>query len=159
MLRSIKRWFGRKEPVPIEGSTINETLLNYLGDIDEIAKLKFNIPKTRTTLLETATVNLEDLSDYLIEASMFVSKGRPFPPRWHTRILQYETGTLQYFITESDVLIHPIDWIVQHRHHIVKLLEAFNKMDGADQDYYQRKCNFVIKDLISLIKASRECLR
>lgn len=159
MLRKIKRWFGRKEPLPIEGSTTNETLLNYLGDINEIAKLKFNVPKSRTVLLETATVNLEDLSDYLIEASLFVSKGRPFPNRWHARILQYETGTLQHFITESDVLIHPIDWIIQHRHHIVKLLEAFDAMDQADRDYYQRKCNFIINDLLALIKASRECLR
>lgn len=159
MLKQFLAWCRRKEPVPLEGDNIYETLLNQLEDLDEIAKREFNLPKTRTVLLETATVNLEELSDFLIEASVFVSKGNPFSERWHTRSMQYELGTLESFISEASALVHPIDWVIQHRLYIVKLLDAFMKMDSADRDYYQRKCNFVVEDVLALLKASRECLR
>ena len=159
MLNKFLAWCRRKEPLPLEGETIYETLLNQLGDIDEIAKREFNIPKTRSVLFQTATVNLEELSDFLIEASVFISKGDPFSQRWHTRAMQYELGTLESFISEANALVHPIDWVIKHKLYIVKLLDAFLKMDSADRDYYQRKCNFVVEDLLALLKASRECLR
>lgn len=159
MFKQFLAWCRRKEPVPLEGETIYETLINQLGDIDEIAAREFIIPKTRSVLLETATVNLEELADYLIEASVFISKGDPFSPRWHDRIMKYELGTLESFILDANALVHPLDWVVHHKLYIVKLLDAFMKMDSADRDYYQRKCNFVVEDIIALIKASRECLR
>ncbi|MNH68450.1 hypothetical protein D3C73_205310 [compost metagenome] len=159
MLKQFFAWCRRKEPLPLEGENIYETLLNQLEDIDEIAKRGFNLPKTRTVLLRTATVNLEDLSDYLIDASVTITKGDSLAGRWTTRALQYELGTLESFISEANALVHPIDWVIQHKLYIVKLLDAFLQMDSADRDYYQRKCNFVVEDLLALLKASRECLR
>jgi len=159
MFKSFMGWLRRKEAVPLEGTTIYETLLNQLEDLDEISTRHFAVPRTRTVQLETATVNLEELADYLIEASVFVSKGNAFPSRWQDRVLQYENRTLETFITEANDLIHPFDWLIAHRLYIVKLLDAFLQMDSADRDYYQRKCNFVIEDLLALAKASRECLR
>lgn len=159
MLKQFIAWCRRKEPEPLEGENIYETLLNQLEDIHEIAKRRFNLPKTRSVLLETATVNLEDLSDYLIEASVSMTKGDSLSGRWTTRELRYELGTLESFISEADALVHPIDWVIHHKLYIVKLLDAFLKMDSADRDYYQRKCNFVVEDLLALLKASRECLR
>lgn len=159
MLKQFIAWCRRKEPEPLEGENIYETLLNQLEDIHEIAKRGFNLPKTRSVLLQTATVNLEDLSDYLIEASVSMTKGESLSGRWTTRELRYELGTLESFISEANALVHPIDWVIHHKLYIVKLLDAFLKMDSADRDYYQRKCNFVVEDLLALLKASRECLR
>jgi hypothetical protein len=159
MLKQFIAWCRRKEPEPLEGENIYETLLNQLEDIHEIAKREFNLPKTRSVLLQTATVNLEDLSDYLIDASVTITKGDSLSGRWATREFRYELGTLESFISEANALVHPIDWVIHHKLYIVKLLDAFLKMDSADRDYYQRKCNFVVEDLLALLKASRECLR
>ncbi|MNC66456.1 hypothetical protein D3C75_1168510 [compost metagenome] len=63
------------------------------------------------------------------------------------------------YIADAGELIHPLDWIRFHQHNIIKLLDAFMKMDAADRDYYQRKCNFVVEDILELIKASRGCVR
>lgn len=159
MFKQFIAWCRRAEPEPLVGENIYETLINQLGDIDDLAKRHFQLAKTRAVLLKTATVNLEELADFVIEASVVLTKGDSLSERWKTRVMQYELGTLEQFITEADKLVHPIDWIIHHRLYIVKLLDAFLKMDQADSDYYQRKCNFVVEDLLALIKASRECLR
>lgn len=159
MLKQFLAWYRRKEPEPLEGDNIFETLINQMEDLDALAKKSFNLPKTRTVLFKTATVNLEELSEFLIEASVAISKGDALSTRWHTRVMQYELGTLEAFISEANELVHPIDWVIQHRLYISKLLDGFMQMDQADRDYYQRKCNFVVEDVLALLKASRECLR
>ena len=159
-MRKLFTWiFGSKEPEPIVGKDIYETLINQLGDIDDLVAKKFSASQTRRVAIETATANIEELADYLVEASAFVSKGDTFPQRWQDQVLKYETRTLEQYIAEAGELIHPLDWIKAHQHNIVKLLDAFMKMDAADRDYYQRKCNFVVEDILELIKSSRECVR
>ncbi|MNO14023.1 hypothetical protein D3C76_36630 [compost metagenome] len=160
IMRKLFTWiFGSKPPAPLEGGTIYETLINQLGDIHDLTKKQFIAPRTRRVTLETATVNIEELADFLVEAAAFVSKGETFPQRWQDRALQYESRSLEQYIADAGELIHPLDWIQAHQHYIVKLLDAFMKMDEADRDYYQRKCNFVVEDILELIKVSRECVR
>lgn len=159
MLRSIFTWIRRKEPEPIEGSNIYETIINQLGDIDELTKKTFLAPKTRTVFLVTASSNLGELADYLVEASVFVSKQQYMPERWKLKRVVAARRTLEEYIADDDELLHPLDWVGNHRHYIIKLVDAFLTMDSADREYYQRKCNFVIEDVLALIKASRECVR
>lgn len=158
MWKSFLRWLLRSKPEPIQGSTIYESLINQLGDIDELIDKDFVTPKARVVKLKVASEDLDMLSERLIDASVVVSGVGHFSEMWGTP-LAYRQIDLETFISDDDALIHPIDWIRDHHHYIIKLLDAFIKLDDADSVYYQRKCNFVIEDLLELMIASRKCLR
>jgi len=159
MLRKFFTWLRRKEPEPLVGATIYETLLNQLGDLDELTKRTFSPSKAKAVTITTATQSLGELRGFLVEASVFVSRQEYMPEKWKSRVIRLSKRTLDDYIADGDDLIHPLDWLAQHRHYIIKLLDAFLKLEHAEQDYYQRKCNFVIEDLLVLATASRDCLR
>ncbi len=160
MLTSIFPWLRRKQPpVVTQGKTIFETIQLRLGELHELNQKQFSPAKAQATTLTCVTRNLEELGKLLVESSIFVSKGQYLPDSWKGRNLTLRTMTLDQYITEDNDLIHPLDWIEVQRHHILKLTEAIQKMDRADAEYYQRKTNFIIEDLIALADASRLCLR
>lgn len=158
MWQALKKWLSGTESEPIHGETIYETLLNQLGDIDELTKKNFSPSKTRTIKIHVGSENLDNLSELLIDATSVVSKLGYFSSTWKTPIT-YRDIVFEEFISDGDHLIHPLDWIREHHHYIIKLLDSFMKMDSADIEYYQRKSNFVIEDLLAVLKASRECIR
>lgn len=158
MWKSIFKWATRSKPEPKEGSTIFETLLNQLGDLDEIIDKPFAIARARSIVVTVVSDDLKGLSARLIDASTVVSENGHFSSQWKTPVTYHEC-TLETFITEDDSLVHPLDWIREHRHYIIKLLDAFMKMDDADSAYYQRKCIFVIEDVLALLAAGRKCIR
>jgi hypothetical protein len=98
------------------------------------------------------------LSERLIDASVVVNKADHFSGTWNDPLVYRETD-LETFISDGDHLIHPIDWVVEHHHYIIKLLDGLMQLDEADSIYYQRKCNFVIEDILSLVTAARQCIR
>lgn len=158
MWQAFKKWLSGDKPEPTNGETIYESLLNQLGDIDEIIKRDFIPPKSRGIRIHVGSENLENLSNLLIDAASVVSSQGYFSASWKTPVT-YRDITFEEFIADGDHLLHPLDWVREHHHYIVKLLDAFMKMDPADVEYYQRKSNFVIEDLLTVIKASRECIR
>jgi hypothetical protein len=158
MLKSFFKWLWRRHPEPIQGETIYESLINQLGDVDELTTKHFSIPKARVVKLSVVSDDLDMLSERLIDASVVVSEARHFSGPWSNPLV-YRSTVLETFISDGDHVIHPIDWVREHRHYIIKLLDAFMKLDESDSVYYQRKCNFVIEDILALIIASRECTR
>ncbi len=159
MLKKLFPWIKEKPPEPPQGKTIYETLILQLGDLDEINKRAFSPAKARLEKITTATSNLEELGSFLIEASVFVSKQQYLPEKWKSRVVLFAERSLEEYIADDDELIHPLDWVIEHRHYILKLAKAFEALDQADREYYQRKCNFVIEDILALVVASRACLR
>ncbi|MCY1285064.1 hypothetical protein D9M68_17410 [compost metagenome] len=158
MLKSFFRWLWRSAPEPIKGETIYESLINQLGDINELATKRFMSPKARMVKLTVVSKDLDMLSERLIDASVVVSKADHFSGAWSDPLI-YRATDLETFISDGDHLIHPIDWVREHHHYIIKLLDAFMQLDEADSVYYQRKCNFVIEDILALVIASRQCIR
>lgn len=158
MWKAFLKWLRQADPEPKPGETIYETLLNQLGDIDELTSKDFSAAKTRLFTIRVASAGLEELSELLIDAASVASSLGHFSSSWKTPIA-YHSVTLEEFISDGGHLIHPLDWIREHHHYIIKLLDSFMKMDNADIEYYQRKSNFVIEDLLAVIEASRECVR
>lgn len=158
MWKNFFRWLLRNKQEPAQGSTIYETLLNQMGDLDEINDKKFDIAKARLIKLTVASDNLGELSELLLDAAGVVGDLGYFGNHWKSPAI-YRTETLEDYISDGESLIHPLDWIKYHHHYIIKLLDAFMKMDDADGEYYQRKCNFVVEDILSLLSASRGCIR
>lgn len=158
MLTSFISKFRRKKPEPTLNLNLYDTVIHHLGELHEINQKTFSPAKARTVRIQCATENLDTLGHQLIEAALFVSKGNYLPAKWKVP-LSTTRSTLEQYITEDRDLIHPLDWIEDHRHHIMKLVDAIQAMERADAEYYQRKCNFIISDIIALAEASRLCLR
>jgi hypothetical protein len=159
MLKKIFNWGKQKEPDPPKGTTIYDTLKLQIGELDELNKQRFSPAKARTVKLTTASSGLEELADLIIEASVFISKQAYLPEKWKLRPVLYVERTLEEYLADGDEISHPLDWLTEHRHYILKLAKAFQALDPADSEYYQRKCNFVVEDILELFKASRVCLR
>jgi len=152
-------WLSDQEPKPLEGENIYETILNQLENLHELKQKRFMAPKARTVILLTNTESIGELRELLIESSVFVSKQEYLSERWKLMVIRPDRRTLEHYITDADDLIHPLDWLVLHQHYIIKLVNAFLLMEKADAEYYQRYCNFVIEDILALVKASRECVQ
>jgi len=152
------KWFRKKDSEPTEGATIYDNLFTQLGDLDELTKKEFSVRKARMVSIRVASSDLEDLSDRLIDAAAVVSDQGYFSDQWKYPVT-FRTVGFESFISDANHLIHPLDWVREHRHHILKLLDSFGKLDKADSPYYQRKCNFVIEDILAVMVASRGCLR
>jgi hypothetical protein len=159
MLRNLFPWLKPKEPEPPKGTSIYETLILQLGELDELNKRTFSPSKARVVSLSVASSGLDELSKLIIEASVFVSKQQYLPEKWKSRTILFGERSLEEYIADGEDLIHPLDWLLQYRHYTLKLAKGFQALDAADSEYYQRKCNFVVEDVLELIKASRACLR
>lgn len=161
MLKRFLSWLFNKQPEPLVGESIYETLLNLMESIDDLANSTLILPKVSTVKVTVATINIGDLESLLIEASNVVSQGRSFSGKWRsdTALMQYSDKTLEQYITQKQQILHPIDWVLSVKFFIIKLLDAFLKLDQADSDYYQRNCEFLVNDIIELIRKTRTCLR
>lgn len=161
MLKRFLSWLLNKEPEPLIGESNYETLLNLMESIDDLTTATLILPKISTVKITTATLNIGELESLLVEASNVVSQGRSFSGKWRsdTVQMQYSGKSLEQYITQKQQILHPIDWVISVKFFIIKLLDAFLKMDQADSDYYQRNCDFLINDIIELIRTARTCLR
>lgn len=161
MLKRFLSWLFNKPPEPIIGESIYETLLTLMESVDDLASKTLILPKVSTVKITTATLNIGELESLLVEASNVVSQGKSFSGKWRsdTGSMQYSDKSLEQYITQKQQIFHPIDWLVSVKFFIIKLLDAFLKMDQADRDYYQRNCDFLVNDIIELIGKVRTCLR
>lgn len=160
MLKYLMGRFRRsKQKTPYKGSTPYDTLIHYLGELDEISTKRFLPPRATITAISTYTNSIHELEKYLVEAAEFVTAHTYMPGSWSKNILVLSETSLADYITEDDEWIHPVDWLMLHRRRINKLCNALLNMEQADRDYYHRKCSFILDDLLAVFQASIDCSR
>lgn len=157
MFTALFKRFRRPEK-EYQGETPYDTLIHQIGVLHELTSRTFIPSLTRRVIIHSSTQDVTQLSSTLIEATVFCHSRTYIPDHWSKVQWVNQPHSFADYITVDAELIHPIDWIDLHRHYIEKLAKAFLSMDRADREYYQRKCGFLIDDLLALIASSKQCL-
>ena len=159
MIKWLTGWlFGGSEEPP-ETEDIYQKIIEEIGADNELSDLKFIPVKSRSVLMTSTSKSLVELQELLIESAVIVSKQDYIPTKWKGKYATVMTQPLDTYISDEDDILHPFDWIENHRHYIIKLVDAVLKMDRAEREYYQRFINFIIVDILNLLNASKECVR
>ena len=159
MIKWLPEWLfgGSKEPPETED--IYQKIIEKIGADNELTDLNFIPVKARSVLMTATSKNLVELQELLIESAVIVSKQVYFPANWSGKYSSTMTQPLDTYISDGDEILHPFDWVENHRHFIIKLVDAVLKMDRSEREYYQRFINFIIVDILNLLNASKECVR
>ena len=159
MIKWLTGWlFGGSEEPP-ETEDIYQKIIEEIGADNELSDLNFIPVKSRSVLMTSTSKSLVELQELLIESAVIVSKQDYIPTKWKGKYTTVMTQPLDTYISDEDDILHPFDWIENHRHYIIKLVDAVLKMDRAEREYYQRFINFIIVDILNLLNASKECVR
>ncbi|MNP88982.1 hypothetical protein D3C85_13760 [compost metagenome] len=159
MFKQLFGWlFGVKEEQPVQGD-IYQTILDKIGVNDDLTNINFIPSRSRSVSLMVTTSSLLELQEALIQGSLVAAAQGYIPAKWKGKYTNRELRPLDAYITDADELIHPLDWIESHRHYIIKLIDSILKMDQSEREYYHRSINFIIEDILSLLEASKGCVR
>lgn len=158
MLKLLKRLlFGGDKEQP-DQEDIFQTIIEKIGVDNELNTKNFLPAKARKVELVTSAKSLTELESALLDGARCLPAGLYIPEKWkvvHPRKKRF----LDNFISDGDELLHPLDWVETHRHLIIRLVDAYLKMDRADREYYHRFTSFIIEDILSVLNASEDCVR
>jgi hypothetical protein len=132
-----------------------DTIRNFIKETQE-TDIPFSTALARRITLTVTIKRLNELSPIIIKLAPVVSRGIYIPDELKRTSTPVQMRFDDY-ITDGDELIHPVDWFKLHTHVISKLINSLEKDDPSETDYYKRHCNYVVTDLLALVKSIRVC--
>lgn len=160
MLKLLARVLLGREESPQQEQDIFQTIIEKIGGDNELKHLRFIPYKAKKVEIVTTVENLPMLTEALLEAMATVVTAQYLPEKWKGKAAEpKQSRSLESFISDGNEILHPYDWVETNRHYIIKLVDAFLKMDPAEREYYLRFTTIIIEDILSMLSACEVCSR